>query len=93
MIAGFSALPRREDYFPKTKRGHGSTHPRARIKGGVKLREANPCADPTCSLNTPKSKNLHTDQGANIEEWCTERRLTVKHETAYESMVRGTGGR
>lgn len=63
-------LPRTSDFFPKTKRGHGSTHPESRFdKDGHKVRDANPCVDPTCVRNAPHSKNLHEDQAANRKEW------------------------
>lgn len=67
--------PRKEDFFPKTRRGHGTTHPQTRFKDGRKMREANPCVDPTCNLNSPKSKNLHTDQFANIKDWCDDHKV------------------
>jgi hypothetical protein len=64
-------LPRTSDYFPKTKRGHGSIHPRPRVlKDGTLIgQHRRPCVDPTCILNAPNSKNLHHDQKANREEW------------------------
>lgn len=69
-------LPRFDDHFPHTKRGHGSTHPEARFnRQGVKTREANPCCDPTCHLNMPKSANTHRDKAANIQMWREERGL------------------
>ena len=63
-------LPRTSDYFPRTKRGHGSTHPQPRIsKDGVLVSKGCPCVDPTCSRNVPTSKNLHEDQAANRKDW------------------------
>lgn len=93
--------PQREDYFPATKRGHGSTHPQAKTRDGVVLRKAVPCVDPTCNLVVGKSKNLHRDQTANMREWCDERGLPVmsrdrKHAeyyTPFEAIYATTGGR
>jgi len=93
--------PFREDHFPATKRGHGSTHPQARFnKNGVKTREGNLCVDETCILHSPKSRTLHTDQNANIRDWCDERGLSVKtkerprarYHTPVEALYAATGG-
>jgi len=84
--------PHREDYFPRLKRGHGTTHPEPRIVDGQKVRESTACVDPTCQKNAPKSKNMHMDTKANIQEWCDDHRLRVPM-TAYEAMVKATGGR
>lgn len=86
-------VPTRGDFFPKTRRGHGTTHPSARFdrRGGTKIREANPCVDPTCSLNAPKSKNQHIDKGANLKDWCEERGLRLKHREPVAAMLEATG--
>lgn len=89
----FDYLPRRDDFFPRTKRGHGTTHPRHRFdQDGIKVRDGNPCVDPTCSLHAPKSKNLHRDKTANLEQWCDEHKLSLRHQTAGEAMTHATGG-
>lgn len=93
--------PRREDYFPGTKRGHGSQHPRSRVVEGITVRKANPCVDHSCQLNAPKSSNLHIDQEANMRDWCEEHGLSLKskdrprgeHHTPYGAMMAATGGR
>lgn len=87
-------LPRRDDHFPKLRRGHGTTHPtpRYRENGTVKVREMTECVDPTCSMFMPKSKNLHIDKSANLRDWCEERGLSMKHRTAGEAMVEATSG-
>lgn len=59
------ALPRPNDFFPRTKRGHGVAHQFAPEPRPTLPR----CVDPTCSLNAPKSKNAHRDQKANVEAW------------------------
>ena len=70
------ALPRPLDFFPHTRRGHGSTHPAARFdKDGVQTRAGNPCVSESCSLNRRQDGGkavkgeLHDDQKANVEEW------------------------
>lgn len=62
--------PRKEDFFPKTRRGHGAAGPR-----GKKSKQHTLCVDNTCSLNSPKSKNFHTDQEANIKDWCADHKV------------------
>lgn len=89
--------PQREDFFPKLKRGHGTCHDRLfRDQGGAigtnKAWEQTMCVDPTCSLNQPKSKNLHEDKKANLEEWCSGRGLSLKYDTPGTAMVKATGG-
>lgn len=80
MRQSFEYLPRREDYFPKLKRGHGS-------------REAHLCVDETCNLNQPKSKNLHHDSKANLTEWCEQRRLSLTYQGPIAMMLFATGGK
>lgn len=92
--------PQRGEYFPATKRGHGSRHPYQKTRAGVVLRNANPCVDPTCACNGRTSKNLHIDQMANMREWCDERGLSVrskdrphaKYYTPLEAIYVATGG-
>lgn len=75
------------DYFPKTRRGHGTTHPTARFdKAGKLVRNAAPCVNETCALNrtqrndedgNKKSKQrgeAHSDVAANVLDWKSERR-------------------
>lgn len=74
------------DYFPKTKRGHGTTHDLARFdKAGKLTRNASPCVNETCTLNRTqrteedgkKSKQRgeqHIDEYANVADWKAERR-------------------
>ncbi len=75
-------IPRREDFFPTTKRGHGSTRPArivVKVKEGEFLTlEPKPCAETTCVLNMPKSTNLHIGQDTNLRDWCEEHRLSVR---------------
>lgn len=89
----FDPLPRRSDFFPKTRRGHGTMHPNVRLnKAGVMVREATFCVDPTCQLNAPKSKNLHVDTEANLKDWCEEHGLRLKRTTPFLAMLRETSG-
>jgi hypothetical protein len=37
------------------------------------------CVDETCALIKMKSNNQHTDQEANMREWCEERSLSLHH--------------
>jgi hypothetical protein len=71
-------LPRVEDYFPKLRRGHGTTHrfSRTTVENGqtIVLRKANPCVASSCKGDT-KSKDTHFDKGANIADWLEERGL------------------
>lgn len=85
-------LPRRDDHFPKLRRGHGTARPNPRIVDGVKVREETLCVDPTCQVYMPKSKNLHVDKSANMRDWCEERGLSMKHRTAGEAMTTATSG-
>lgn len=93
--------PQREDFFPKTRRGHGTTHPNAKHRDGVKVREATPCVDPTCVLIVGKSSNMHTDAEANLMDWCDEHSLSVRtkerkraqYQTPMAALYGATGGR
>ena len=74
------ALPRPLDFFPHTRRGHGSTHPAARFdKDGVQTRAGHPCVSESCSLNRRQDGGkavkgeLHKDQKANVADWKDER--------------------
>jgi len=62
------ALPRVIDFFPTTKRGHGSAH-QSRFDGGKHDKEYLLCVDPTCVKINSKSKNAHQDKAANRKEW------------------------
>ncbi len=93
----FNALPRREDFFPKLRRGHGSAHDahyyrvvdREDGQHGELTRFDNPaaiehpCVDVTCVLNMPASKNQHHDTNANLRDWCQERGYSDKHIKSY----------
>lgn len=97
-------VPRREDFFPKTKRGHGSKRPHPITK---KVGEdwvhilPLPCVDHTCVLNMPKSTNLHEDREANLRDWCEEHGLSVeskarpnaRFEHPSDAMLHATGAR
>jgi len=66
------ALPRVIDFFPTTKRGHGSAHQAMRPDsdtGDVWETKHSLCVDPTCVKVSPKSKNAHQDKAANRKEW------------------------
>ena len=74
-------LPRTLDYFPKTRRGHGSTHPQPRYaKDGsmAVTRAANPCVAESCKLRRrqdegkAKRGEAHEDQYANVADWKAE---------------------
>lgn len=80
-MRAFDALPRREMFFPKTRRGHGS------------MRTGTLCVDPTCTLNQPKSKNAHVDTEANLKDWCEDHQLSLKYTSAFTAMLRATGAR
>lgn len=64
------------DFFPKTRRGHGSTHPHDRVRDGVTMRSGCLCVNPACSLlrrqdehgKTTKGE-AHIDPAANAAEW------------------------
>lgn len=66
------------DFFPKVRRGHGTTHPYARVKDGVTVRKACRCVAETCSLlrrqDGEKVKGEpHEDPAANAADWKQER--------------------
>jgi hypothetical protein len=64
------------DHVPKTKRGHGTTHPNDRVKDGQLVRRACRCVEVTCTNNMrvgSKHGDAHEDQEANANEWKDER--------------------
>jgi hypothetical protein len=65
------------DYFPRTRRGHGSTHPEPRVKDGIRKRNAGACAMQTCGRNMRKGGEEHIDVKANVDDWKDERGLLV----------------
>lgn len=69
-----SSLPRPLDFFPKTRRGHGTTHPTTRYtKDGLITREAHKCGVPQCDRNSRTGKGeQHVDQQANVNDWREE---------------------
>lgn len=93
-VSNLDPLPRREDFFPKTRRGHGTTHPSAKVdREGRLLRNGTACVEPTCNRNQPKSNNLHEDQAMNLKDWCDDHKLSTKHDSAGTAMHYATGGR
>ena len=62
-------LPRILDFFPHTRRGHGTARPHAQVRHGVVIKRATACVDPTCTLNMPSSSNAHNDQYSNVADW------------------------
>lgn len=68
-------LPRFEDYFQSTRRGHGSTHRDDRTdKHGVVVRKGSVCVADGCVLKSRTGKgDAHTDKAANIEDWKADR--------------------
>ncbi len=93
----FNPLPRRDSYFPRLRRGHGTTHPEARFdKDGQEIRQMTACVEVTCQLNMPKSKNQHHDTAANLRDWCKERGFSdqhIKNSGPMVTMLYATGGR
>ena len=70
-------LPRIDDFFPNTRRGHGSMHPIERTsKDGIITRNGCLCVNDACSLlrrqdhsgKTVKGE-LHDDKQANVKDW------------------------
>lgn len=75
-----SYLPTIHDFFPRTRRGHGTTHPDPRInKAGVQVRKECLCVQPTCSRfqrqenGKPVRGERHDDAAANVNDWKAER--------------------
>ena len=97
----FNALPRREDFFPKLRRGHGTAHQDyfvddERVVHLNPKHIEHPCVDVTCELNMPSSKNAHHDTQANMRDWCQERGVSdkvIKHTGPMVTMLLATGGR
>lgn len=70
------------DFFPSTRRGHGSTHPEARFdrERHVQTRNGCRCVNGACSLlrrqdDTGKTLRgeAHIDPATNAKEWKEER--------------------
>lgn len=68
------------DFFPQTRRGHGSTHPESRFdrKAHVQTRNGCRCVNAACSLlrrqDGEKVKGEeHIDPAANAGDWKEER--------------------
>lgn len=75
-------MPRPLSFFPTTRRGHGSTHPKDKVddKTGQTVRKAMPCVNPACSLLRRQDDSgktvrgeAHDDQYANVQDWKAER--------------------
>jgi hypothetical protein len=71
-----SYRPDIHDFFPKTRRGHGSTHPQDRVRDNVTVRSGCRCVNPACSLLRRQDESgksvkgeAHDDPKANVEEW------------------------
>lgn len=67
------------DHVPRTKRGHGTTHPHDRLdKDGRIVRRACRCVEVTCANNLQlrrtggKRGDAHEDQKANANDWKDE---------------------
>lgn len=67
------------DFFPKLRRGHGTTHPSARMKDGDQVREGNVCVNDACSLKRRQTRSdekvkgeMHIDPAANAGDWKEE---------------------
>lgn len=74
--------PNMHDFFPKVRRGHGTTHPDIRTnKKGVQVRNACPCVNAACSLlrhanhDGERRGEPHLDPAMNVREWKEERRF------------------
>lgn len=81
-MRGFIYRPRPLDFFPHTKRGHGTTHPLTRWnrKTGQQTRNACVCVNPACSLLRRQDESgktvrgeAHDDQYSNVQDWKLER--------------------
>lgn len=77
------------DFFPKTRRGHGTTHPTTRYtKAGLVTREAHKCSVPQCERNTRTGKGeQHRDQQANAADWREEHGVS-KHTPLEQANTR-----
>jgi hypothetical protein len=66
MSSDFDYLPRRDQFFPSLRRGHGTTHPHARVRDGEVVRKAGVCASVGCK------GDKHIDMKANIADWISD---------------------
>jgi hypothetical protein len=65
------------DHLPKTRRGHGTTHPFDRVsrKTGLMSRRRCACVQPTCERNLPTGKDgkphgeEHENKADNAKDW------------------------
>lgn len=65
------ALPRPIDFFPHTRRGHGSAHfsGQHKVMGFILPR----CIADDCAINRKGKGAAHDDQASNANEWRAER--------------------
>lgn len=65
-------LPRPLDFFPRTRRGHGTTHENDRYDKTRLVRKACPCVNPACERLRLKGGEQHDDQEMNVLDWKAE---------------------
>jgi hypothetical protein len=72
-------FPRADDFYPSLRRGHGTTHPNARIADSTRpnegelLRHGTACVHETCERTRDSGKgDAHIDKAANVKDWQIE---------------------
>jgi hypothetical protein len=88
--------PTVDEYFPHTRRGHGSTHPESRVnKSGATVRNACVCINPACAdlrarrEGEAKRSDPHRNKAQNIDDWRTDH--GIPKGTLLDDLFKGLG--
>jgi hypothetical protein len=80
-VRGVTVRPDFLDRFPRTRRGHGTTHPHPTVRHGKtnsgKVRKACPCVQSSCELNMRKGGETHSAHDSNVDDWREEHGITT----------------